>query len=49
METKKIVKPARKTADNSTFLQSDSFLTNLGKSQGYESVIVTISKKETLD
>ena len=36
-------KPARKDADNSTLLHSDSFKVITGKSQGIESLLVTQS------
>ena len=48
METKKLSKPARKTADNSTCLHSDSFEINTGKSQGKKSVLFPNSKKNFL-
>ena len=40
MENKQLTKAAKKAADNSTFLHSDSFKINTGKSQGNESVLV---------
>ena len=45
METKKLAKAARKPADNSTCLHSDSFEINIGKSQGNKSVLVPNSRK----
>ena len=46
METKKLAKPERKKAYNSTFLQSDNFKIHTGKLQGNELVLVTNSKKK---
>ena len=40
METKSLTKEARKAAENSTLLHSDSFKINIVKSQGNESVLV---------
>ena len=40
MENKQLTKAAKKAADNSTCLHSDSFKINTGKSQGNESVLV---------
>ena len=39
MDTEKLEKAARKSADNSTFLHSDSFEINTGKLQGNDSVL----------
>ena len=46
METKKLAKPERKKAYNSTFLQSDNFKIHAGKWQGNKLVLVTNSKKK---
>ena len=47
METKKSAKSARKAAENSTCLHSDSFEINTGKLQGNGSVLVPQLKEKS--